>query len=116
MATTYININGEKREASSLQLPSTARAFRDAWQFNGSVVEVDPVKAKEIQINRLAQEALDAAREAELDEHKAKMRGDTGAAASAAARLNKYKNGPKRVLADMPVDELTNASLADIFD
>ena len=37
--TTYININGDVREASSLNVP-TDRTFRGAWQFNGDAVEI----------------------------------------------------------------------------
>lgn len=48
MAQTYININGEVREASSLTMPPEGRLLRDAWQFNGDVIEIDPVKAKSI--------------------------------------------------------------------
>ena len=49
MASTYININGEARDAASLELPATGRHFRAAWQFNGNVVEVDMAKARELQ-------------------------------------------------------------------
>ena len=43
MAQTYININGEMRDASSLTLPPEGRLLRGAWVFNGDVVEIDPV-------------------------------------------------------------------------
>lgn len=43
---TYININGDVRDAASLNVPSD-RAFRGAWHFNGDAVEIDMVKAKE---------------------------------------------------------------------
>ena len=42
--TTYININGDVRDASSLKVPQD-RTFRDAWQFNGDAVEVDMAAA-----------------------------------------------------------------------
>ena len=45
--TTYININGDVREASSLTVP-TDRTFRGAWSFNGDAVEVDMTAAKNI--------------------------------------------------------------------
>ncbi len=48
MSTSQININGESRDVSGLSnIPST-RDFRSAWQFNGSVIEVDVEKAKPI--------------------------------------------------------------------
>jgi hypothetical protein len=40
MTTTYININGDVRDASSINVPQD-RTFRGAWQFNGDAVEVD---------------------------------------------------------------------------
>ena len=39
MTTTYININGNVRDAASLIVPSD-RTFRGAWQFNGNAVEI----------------------------------------------------------------------------
>ena len=53
--TTYININGDVRDASSLTVPSD-RTFRGAWQFNGDVVEVDMTKAREIHKDNLRAE------------------------------------------------------------
>ena len=52
--TTYININGDVRDAASLEVPSD-RTFRGAWQFNGSAVEVDMTAAKEIHKENLRQ-------------------------------------------------------------
>ena len=48
MTTTYININGDVRDASSLTVPAD-RAFRGAWEFNGEAVEVNMTAAVEIQ-------------------------------------------------------------------
>ena len=45
--TTYININGDVRDASSITVP-TDRTFRAAWQFNGNAVEIDMDAAKAI--------------------------------------------------------------------
>ena len=45
--TTYININGDVRDAASLTVPSD-RTFRGAWQFNGDAVEVDMDSARDI--------------------------------------------------------------------
>ena len=47
MTTTYININGDVRDASSLTVPSD-RTFRGAWSFNGDAVEVDMTAARDI--------------------------------------------------------------------
>jgi len=64
--TTYININGDVREASSLNVP-TDRTFRGAWQFNGDAVDVDMTAARDIWRDKIRQcrteplEALDTA-------------------------------------------------------
>ena len=53
--TTYININGDVRDAASLTVPAD-RTFRGAWQFNGAAVEIDMAAAKEIHKDNLRQE------------------------------------------------------------
>ena len=53
--TTYININGDVRDASSLTVP-TDRTFRGAWQFNGDAVEVDMAAALAIHKDKLRAE------------------------------------------------------------
>jgi hypothetical protein len=53
--TTYININGDVREASSLTVP-TDRTFRGAWSFNGSAVDVDMAAARDIHKENLRAE------------------------------------------------------------
>ena len=53
--TTYININGDVRDAASLTVP-TDRTFRGAWSFNGDAVEVDMAAAREIHKDNLRAE------------------------------------------------------------
>ncbi len=53
--TTYININGDVREASSLNVP-TDRTFRGAWEFNGAAVEIDMTSALAIHKDNLRAE------------------------------------------------------------
>ena len=53
--TTYININGDVRDASSLTVP-TDRTFRGAWSFNGDAVEVDMTAALAIHKDNLRAE------------------------------------------------------------
>ena len=53
--TTYININGDVRDAASLTVP-TDRTFRGAWQFTGAAVEIDMAAAKEIHKDNLRAE------------------------------------------------------------
>ena len=54
--TTYVNINGETRDAASLEFPTTKRTFREAWQFNGNVIDINMDKARDIVRNRLRAE------------------------------------------------------------
>jgi hypothetical protein len=58
--TTYININGDVRDASSITVP-TDRTFRGAWTFSGEAVEVDMAAARDIWRDKIR-----AAREPEL--------------------------------------------------
>ena len=53
--TTYININGDVRDAASLTVP-TDRTFRGAWAFNEAVIEVDMAKARDIHKDNLRAE------------------------------------------------------------
>lgn len=53
--TTYININGDVRDASSLTVP-TDRTFRGAWSFNGTAVDVDMAAARDIHKENLRAE------------------------------------------------------------
>lgn len=62
--TTYIDINGDVRDASSITVPSD-RGFRGAWQFNGDAVEIDMTAA--LAIHRDSLRAERAPRLAELD-------------------------------------------------
>ena len=65
--TTYININGDVRDASSITVP-TDRTFRGAWQFNGAAVEVDMAAARDIWRDKIrqARQPLLAALDAEF--------------------------------------------------
>jgi len=62
--TTYININGDVRDAASLTVP-TDRTFRGAWEFNADVVEIDMTAALAIHKDNLRAER--APRLADLD-------------------------------------------------
>jgi hypothetical protein len=55
MATTYIDINGDIRDAASLSLPAD-RILRGAWQLNGNAVVEDMVESLELQKNYLRAE------------------------------------------------------------
>ena len=93
MTTTYININGDVRDASSLTIP-TDRTFREAWTFNGDVVEIDMAAARNIHKDNLRAER--APRLAALDVSYMKaLEAGSGAAAIATQ---------KQALRDVPAD------------
>ena len=101
--TTYININGDVRDASSLSVP-TDRTFRDAWSFNGDAVEVDMTKAREIHKENLREERKIRFEELDVSYMKAL---ESGSGASAIATQ-------KQTLRDIPEDSrIANASTPD---
>ena len=53
--TTFINIDGVSKDASSLTVPSD-RTFRGAWEFNSDVVVVNMTAAKAIHKDNLRSE------------------------------------------------------------
>lgn len=112
--TTYININGDVREASSLNVP-TDRTFRGAWQFNGDAVDVDMTAALAIHKGNLRAERkprLDA-----LDvEYMKALEAGTGADAIAAqkATLRDITDDARLAAATTP-DELKALDLATLL-
>jgi len=103
MAKSLINIGGEVREASDVKLPDGGRAFRDAWHFNGDVIEIDMPKAKEIRMKQLLDEAERDARDAKSEVWKSALTGNLKKAADARQRWIRRKAGPK-------VDAVVNAA------
>jgi len=114
MATTYININGDVREASSLQLPSTGREFRNAWQFNGDVIEVDMVKAKDLKIEKIVQKANERIAKAEQKAMEKAMKGMDTTAED--AEVSKFKAKPKSAGIDLIANTATPEELDAITE
>ena len=80
--TTYININGDVRDASSLTVPAD-RTFRGAWQFNGAAVEIDMAAARDIHRDNLRREREPKLAALDVDYMKAlEQGGDTAAIAA----------------------------------
>jgi len=101
--TTYIKINGDVRDASSLTVPSD-RTFRGAWKFNGDVVEIDMAAAKEIHKDNLRAERKPRLEELDVDYMKA-LEAGSGADAIAAK---------KKTLRDVTADsKIADASTPD---
>ena len=112
--TTYININGDVRDAASLNVP-TDRTFRGAWQFNGAAVEVDMDAAKEIHKDNLRAER--APRLAALDVAYMKaLEAGTGAA-EIAAQKETLRNitDDARIAAATTPEELKALDLATLL-
>ena len=91
MTQTYININGELRDASTLTVPKN-RVFRNAWQFEGVVVEVDMAKAREIHRDNLRQERSPRLGKLDTDWFRAAEISDTSAQAEIAAQKQKLRD------------------------
>jgi len=103
MTKTYININGDVRDASSLTVP-TDRTFRGAWQYNGNAVEIDMTKAREIHKDNLRIERKPRLEALDVDYMKA-LEAGSGADAIAAK---------KKTLRDITADaKIANAADAD---
>jgi len=112
--TTYININGDVRDAASLTVP-TDRTFRGAWQFNGNAVEVDMAAALAIHKDNLRAER--APRLADLDVAYMKaLEAGTGATEIAAQKqtLRNITNDARIAAASTP-DELKALDLATLL-
>ena len=101
--TTYININGDVRDASSLTVPSD-RTFRGAWKFNGNAVEIDMAAARDIHKDNLRAERAPRLAALDVDYMKA-LEAGSGADAIAAK---------KKALRDVTADaKIANAADAD---
>ena len=112
--TTYININGDVREASSLTVPAD-RTFRGAWQFNGDAVEVDMTNALAIHKDNLRAER--GPRLADLDvQYMKALEAGTGADAIAAQKetLRNITDDARLAAATTP-DELKALDLATLL-
>jgi hypothetical protein len=114
MTKTYININGDVREASSLTVPQD-RTFRGAWQFNGDAVEVDMTNALAIH-----KDALRAERKPRLDALDVEFMlaletgGDTVAVAAKKKALRDITDDTRLAAATTP-EELKALALAHLL-
>jgi hypothetical protein len=112
--TTYININGDVRDAASLTVPSD-RTFRGAWQFNGSAVEVDMTSARNIHKDNLRAER--APRLADLDVQYMKALEAGSGAADIATQKQTLRDitSDARIAAAATPDELKALDLATLL-
>ena len=103
--TTYININGDVRDAASLSVPSD-RTFRGAWQFNGVAVEVDMTAAKEIHKENLRRDRAPRLAALDVDYMKALETGGDAAAVAAQKQALRDVTGDARIAAATTPDAL----------
>ena len=110
-ATTQININGQIVQASSVTLPSTGRAFRDAWTLNGDVVEVDLPKARKIAAYALVDAAAADAAKADRDAIDADLGNRPTDVAAARARGQRRRATPNLAAIENAADAAGLAAL-----
>ena len=103
--TTYININGDVRDAASLTVPSD-RTFRGAWQFNGSAVEVDMTAAKEIHKENLRQARKPLLADLDVQYMRAMEAGEDTTAIVASKQALRDVTSDARIAAATTPDEL----------
>lgn len=111
---TLIRINGVDVSASSVTLPASGRRFRDAWQLNGDVVEVDMVKAKDIKITKILTNAAERVAKAEAKALEKYLKGESAAAEEAEAA--KFKAKPKAAAVALIAGATTPATLDAITE
>lgn len=109
MTKTYINIDGDVREASSLKIPAD-RTFRSAWQYNENVIEINMTKAKEIHRDNLRLERQPRLETLDVDYMKA-LEAGSGADAIAAK-----KKTLRDIIADARIDNAADADALKALD
>ena len=110
MTTTYININGDVRDASSLTVPAD-RTFRGAWQFNGNAVEIDMTAARDIHRDNLRRERAPKLQALDVDYMKALEQGGDTAAIAAQKQVLRDVTEDARIDAAATPDELKALTL-----
>jgi hypothetical protein len=110
--TTYININGDARDTASLVIPPD-RIFREAWQFNGDVVEIDMVKARDIHRDGLRAEREPRFNKLDVDWFRSVETNNTTAQADIAAKKQALRDATTdaRIDAAATPDELKALTL-----
>jgi len=111
---TLIRINGVDVNASSVTMPATGRKFRDAWQLNGDVIEIDMVKAKTIKIEKILAKAAERAAKAEAKALEKFLKGENATAEE--AEVAKFKSKPKAAAVALIAGAATPAALDAITE
>ena len=114
MAQSLVNINGTVRDASGLTFPTTGREFREAWQLNGDIVEVDMAIAREIKIEKIWRQAQDRILKAEEKAAKKAMKGESTTVED--DEVAKFKSKPKQAAIDLILNATTPEELDAITE
>jgi hypothetical protein len=114
MTTTYININGDVRDASSLTIPAD-RIFRGAWQFNGDAVEVDMTNALSIHKDNLRADRAPRLAALDVDYMKALETGEGAADIAAQKAVLRDVTSDARIDAAATPDELKALDLETLL-
>ena len=110
--TTYLNINGDVRDAASLTVPQD-RTFRDAWMYgDAEVVEVDMPKAQEIFKDNLRRERQPLLEALDVDYMKALETGSGTDAIAAKKTILRDITSDSRIEAAATPEELKALSIA----
>ena len=112
--TTYININGDVRDASSLTVP-TDRTFRGAWQYNGNAVEIDMSKARDIHKDNLRAERAPRLEALDVDYMKALEAGSGADAIAAKKKTLRDVTADSKIATAKTPDELKALDLATLL-
>ena len=102
-------IGGAEQDMAVLAKPASGRAFRDAWQMSGEVIEIDMQEARHIRAVQLTVGSALATAEAEREATMALLSGDAAAHKVAKDKANKFRGDPKpagvKALADATTPE-----------
>ena len=112
--TTFINISGVSKDASSLTVP-TDRTFREAWSFNEAVVEVDMTTAKAIHKDNLRAERAPRLAKLDVDYMKALEAGSGADAVAASKTTLRNITADSRINAASTPDALKALNLATLL-
>lgn len=112
--TTYININGDVRDAASLNVPSD-RTFRGAWQFNGDAVEVDMASARDIHKENLRAERKPRMEQLDVDFMQALEAGTSTTQIATDKQTLRDITDDSRIAAATTPDELKALDLATLL-
>ena len=112
--TTYININGDVRDAASLTVP-TDRTFRGAWSFNGDAVEVDMAAAREIHKDNLRAERKPRLNQLDIDFMQALEAGNSTTQIATDKQTLRDITDDARIAAATTPDELKVLNLATLL-